>query len=97
MIKLPEHTQKRIYWNKDSTGGVACILVGYCPDTLAYFRAMFKLAKKSFPDLIEEECTCGKVSRSSSIQGFTLLLFHLESRKFEIDGWDNFGPIDFNY
>lgn len=86
-IQLPAHTQKRIYWPEDGTGR-AFILIGYCPDTLAYFQAMYAEARKSFPELRPENCTCGKVTGSRTVQGFTLLSFPLTGEKHEIEGWE---------
>ncbi len=69
MITLPTHVQKLVYRER------AYIMIGYCPDTLAYFNAMYQEALKSFPDLTEEECECGKIRKSSWCFGFTYLTF----------------------
>lgn len=61
------------------------ILVGYCPDTLAYFNALYHHAKRSFRKLTQDSATCGKVTKSPSVQGFTLLLFN--ATEF-LRGWE---------
>lgn len=61
------------------------VLVGYCPDTLDYFNALYEHAKLSFPNLAQSEITCGKVTKSSNIQGFTLLIFSLTAH---LKGWE---------
>lgn len=60
------------------------VLVGYCPDNLEYFNLLYRHAKESFPELQESAIQCGRVRRSSTIQGFTLLMFDLT----EILNWD---------
>lgn len=94
-VELPDHAQKRIY----KASRRACILVGYCPDTLAYFDALFIEAKKSFPWLKAENATCGKVTNSHSVQGFTLLTFLLpDDAPLDVEGWSiREGHIDFHY
>jgi hypothetical protein len=93
-IVLPSYAQKRIYAGGD--GATACVLVGYCPDTLAYFQVMFEEAKKSFPELTASDVTCAKVTSSPSIKGFTIILF--ECDKKPVDGWDYYdSQIDFHF
>lgn len=74
----------------------AVILVGYCPDTLAYFNAMFDEAKKTFPDLHPGGVTCGKVLESSYVKGFTVILFDVPNKPHE--GWTYYDSnLDFRY
>ncbi len=74
----------------------AVILVGYCPDTLAYFNAIFDEARKSFPDLKPDQVTCSKVSKSDCVQGFTMILFRVPNKP--VKGWSySNSHIDFNY
>lgn len=95
-IKCPEHRQKRIYWGEGRNAGV--ILVGYCPDTLAYFQALANEAKKDFPDIDDGEIICSQVTRSSSIHGFTVILFTVPGEKREVAGWDSCdGCVDFGF
>jgi len=94
-VELPEYAQKRIYWNKEGSG-TGVVLVGYCPDTLAYFLAMYEEAKKTFPQLKMNDCTCSKVHTSNCIKGFTVLLFNVSGEKREYAGWDSWNmSIDF--
>ncbi len=100
-MKYPNHAQKRIYWGKKPSaerGAAACILVGYCPDTLDYFLALYEEAKKSFPDLKIGDVTCGKVTQSSSVKSFTLIIFNIPGEKRTVDGWDDWDmDLNFNY
>lgn len=84
MATVPKHTTQHLYLNwKDGKPerrngiitGTFVMLVGYCPDTLDYFNALFRKARKSFPKLSQEGVICGKVTKSDRIQGFTLLMF----------------------
>ncbi len=85
---------KRIYAPKDRVSATACILVGYCPDTLAHFQAIYEEAKKSFPHLTPEMVTCGKVHESSYVKGFTLVIFDCPRKK--VKGWEYYeSGIDF--
>ncbi len=63
----------------------AVMLVGYCDDTLDNFKTMVEVARKSFPDLKDEEVTCSKVRKSSSVQGFTVIIFPVTVK--EAEGW----------
>jgi len=81
MAKAPKHTKKRIYWNKEGTSANVFLLVGYCPETLEYYDALYKEAKKDFPNLKKEEVQCGRVTKSNTIQGYTLIRFYIHSTK----------------
>lgn len=95
-IKPPKHTQRRIVWHSDRQGQ-AIMLVGYCPDTLPYFLGLANELKRTFPDADPEEMICAKVSKSSTIQGFTVLLCPVNGPKRKVRGWEEYGSIDFNY
>lgn len=98
MAELPGHAIKIIFWHEG--GGRAFILIGYCPDTLAYFQAMFAEAQKTFPDIRPEDVTCGKVSRSQSMYGFTLMAFDVpKTERREYVGWNSRdgAPNDIGY
>ncbi len=97
LVILPNHITKRIYWNENGDSARCFILIGYCPDTLAYFIEMAKEAQKSFPDLDFANVTCSKVSRSPSIYGFTLITFAIPGPKRDIKGWQEYHSVDFNY
>ena len=101
-ITLPAHAQRRIYWSQQQGSkrwvGTAFILVGYCPNTLAYFQVMFDDAQKTFRTLNAAHVTCGQVTRSSSIQGFTLITFPVIGPRKEYKGWGSYeGNVDFTY
>ena len=85
----PEHTQRRVVWNCDNAGnGQLVILVGYCPDTLAYFAGLFQDAKRSCPDIREEDAVCSKVRKSNCHYGFTLMLIPIKGPERHIEGFE---------
>jgi len=93
-VTLPKHVERYVTWQNNQSH--AYYLVGYCPDTLAYFQALFEDAKKTFPDLDAKDCTCSKVRRSSSKDGFTYFGFPINGPKREIKGFGE-RDIDFGY
>lgn len=84
---VPKHATYNLFLNHDhdkdqhvktddgTFTGQFGILIGYCPDTLECFQAMYEAAKKSFPALTPGDVTCGRVTQSSYNKGFTLILF----------------------
>ncbi len=88
----PKYTKKRLY-----KGNIAVILVGYCPDTLDRFVGLYKEAKKDFPGLKPEDVTCSKVTKSDSIQGYTIIMFPFKKGPKNPEDWEEYGEINFNY
>ena len=78
------HANKVIYWNEKDRCGQAFILVGYCPNTLNYFSALFEEAKKSYPELSMGEVTCSEVRKSDWCKGYTLITFSVNKKA---EGW----------
>lgn len=99
MVEFPQHAKKRIYWGDGKAGsGRGVILVGYCPDTLAYFNALAAEAKKSFPDLTDDDIACGRVCDSPVVNQFTVIVFQVHGKKRKIAGWESYNcNIDFRY
>ena len=102
-VTLPRHTTKHIQWNKDGNGCSAFILIGYCPDTLAYFQAMADKLKEAFPHVKDEDITCGKVTYSDYCKGFTIIVASVKIEKtllvekgLKALGWTE-RDINFNY
>lgn len=95
-VTLPKHATNHVYWSETGQSGWAYVLVGYCPDTLAYFKAIGERLKKQFPEVKETNITCAKVSKSESVYGFTIGLTSIKGPKRKIKGWSE-RPIDFNY
>lgn len=93
----PKHTRRRIVWNKDENGGKAILLVGYCPDTLPYFLGLAQDLKERIPEANLNEAICAKVSKSDYLYGFTVLLAPVDCKKRNIEGFDEYKSIDFNY
>jgi hypothetical protein len=103
--KAPDHTTDRIYWHTEpETGkvtGRAFVLCGYCPDTLDYFAALYWWALDRTVggiNLFPSDCMCGKIRKSSSIQGFTFISFQVSGPIREFLGFENYtSPIDFTF
>lgn len=49
------------------------VLVGYCPQTIPYYRKMIKELRKTFPAAKVKDVDLGKVTKSSCVKGFTLI------------------------
>jgi hypothetical protein len=64
------------------------VLCGYCPSTLDNYAAMFRRAKRAFPDLKRSHCECGKVKSSSTVCGYAVLKFHITIPDVVPDGWE---------
>ncbi len=86
--------RKHIYWRKDmSSSGKGKmfanvhLLVGYCPTTIAYFQALAEELRKTFPEAKDEDLYCGQVTKSHSVDGFTLLRWNAEIDKKEYKGF----------
>lgn len=73
------------------------ILVGYCSDTLPYFIRMAQELKKAVPELDLSEVTCGKVTNSYYVKGFTLVIAPIAGPKRDIPGYVVRRSIYFNY
>ncbi len=55
------------------------VLVGYCPQTIPYYQKMIKELRKTFPRAKTEDVDLGKVTKSSCVQGFTLITYSTEA------------------
>lgn len=91
---LPKHTQRFVVWDRPNDGGRLVYLVGYCPDALSYYLAMFMDAQKVVPEINAGDTLCSKVSKSCCCQGFTLMLIDIAGPKRKIEGfkeckWDD--------
>lgn len=84
----PKHHRKMIYWGPN--GSTAFLLVGYCPKTISSYRGLAEEARKSFPALEDSDVQCGVVTRSASVDGFTLIRFSVPGERREIKGWTNY-------
>lgn len=94
------NVRKRIYQYQhgDRKVSIGVILVGYCPDTLLNFMALFQIAQRDFPKIKMENVNCGKVTKSDTIKGYTLILFEIHSKFTIPDKWDVCDyPLNFNY
>lgn len=97
--KCPKHVIKDIYVFEQSAK--AFMFVGYCSQTLDYYLALYEEALKSFPYLKLTDCECGRVTKSSSRCGFTILTFNLKLSQVtkKIKGWNTYNKeyLDFNW
>lgn len=59
------------------------VLVGYCPQTIPYYRKMIKELQKTFPAAKIKDVDLGKVTKSSCVQGFTLIAWSGEASFIE--------------
>lgn len=59
------------------------VLVGYCPQTIPYYQKMIKELRKTFPRAKTEDISLGKVTKSSCVQGFTLITYSTETSFIE--------------
>lgn len=85
-----------VYVGEKRPTAIAAMLVGYCDDNLENFIAMTEVARESFSDLKNSDVTCSKVTRSSYMKGFTVILFSVPNKA--VEGWHyDQGCIDFNF
>lgn len=112
-FKLPSlkkaHIVRYVVWdtcNRDENtpdeelNGTLYVLVGYCPDSLPYFVALFKNTLQLIGDEKVDVNTsiCGKVNQSMSMKNFTLLRLQLvEKGKREINGFTAIDHLDIYY
>lgn len=59
------------------------VLVGYCPQTIPYYEKMIAELKRTFPKAETRDIELGKVSKSSCVQGFTLITWYGEASFWE--------------
>ncbi len=59
------------------------VLVGYCPQTIPYYQKMIKELRKTFPAAKVKDVNLGKVTKSSYVQGFTLITWSGEASFWE--------------
>lgn len=97
----PDYTQRYVIWHANepqtappgvshtttTEGGQLIVLVGYCPDTLAWFAGMFADMQAACPDVNAERAICTKVRESSCRKGFTLLLADIKGEPRDIPGF----------
>jgi hypothetical protein len=87
----PTYTQRIVVWSKNDTGGhrgTCVMLVGYCPDTLPYFMGLVLDAASYIPDLNLKRAICSKVTKSRTIQGFTIVIIPILGAKRKIKGFE---------
>ena len=87
-IVLPEFTERYVIWSEDGSSGSLITLVGYCPDTLAYYQAMFEDMKLSVPGLINSKAMCTRVHASIVRKNFTMMMAPIDGPERTIDRFD---------
>ena len=97
-------THKIIYWREDtkSDSDKKCfsnvhMLVGYNPRRLSDYQEMLKEMQKTFPEANETNVECGFVTKSMSVQAFTLLMFNARLKRKDYQGWDVRNQCEYNY
>jgi len=97
-------THKIIYWREDmkSEADGKCfanvhMLVGYNPRRLKDYQEMLKEMQKQFPEANETNVECGFVTKSQSVQAFTLLMFNGQLERKDYEGWNVSEKCEYNY
>lgn len=87
-------TYKYIHWRndlpKDSSGNRFAnihLLVGYRPETVMAFQQLAQQLRKSFPQATDDKVRCGKVTKSSYCQGFSIVAFDGHIPEGAYPGW----------
>lgn len=63
------------------------LLVGYNQGNLTDFQEMAAELRKTFPQATDDQIHCGKVIRSVSVDGFTIVTWNAHLPKDKYDGW----------
>jgi len=87
-------TYKFIYWRpdiKESSDGKMWanvhLLVGYNQCSIVDYQKMAEELRKTFPEATDDKVRCGKVTKSSYCQGFSIIAFDARIPKGEYPGW----------
>lgn len=95
---------KNIYWRDDmktSDGkpyATVHLTVGYNQGTLADYRQMAEELKKTFPQATDNLISCGKILRSSHMEGHSIVSWHGHLEKTDYPGWrQQDGIPEYNY
>lgn len=85
------HAQKRIYWERNGKYGTAVIVVCYCDTSIENYNRLFEEAKLSFPELMPDKVTAGRVSGSDrQVAGGTVIMFTVPGARRNVEGWENY-------
>ncbi len=97
-IISPHHpnTYKYIYWaipddmranEKGEFFARVHLLVGYNQGSVSDFRKMAAHLRETFPQASEKNISCGTVTRSINMRGFTIIAWYHHIPKGEYPGW----------
>ncbi len=84
---------KRIYWldgktkNEGTQLASVHVLVGYSQGSIDDYMSMAATLRETFPQATNDKLFCSKVIKSSSVNGFTILVWTAEIPKQEYPGW----------
>ena len=85
---------KYIYWRKDmrehEDGRCFAnihLLKGYNQGTITDFQAMADELRQTFPQATNDEIHCGTVSKSSCVNGFSIVTWNAHILMAEYPGW----------
>ena len=68
----------------------------HCTRTLDDYDAMFRKAKRAFPDLRKCQCECGKAGAVKPASRYAVLQFHVTIPDIIPEGWElKDGPLGF--
>jgi len=87
-------THKYIYWRPDSPANEkgemyanVHLLVGYNQASITDLRKMADELRETFPQATDDQICGGKVSKSSSVLGFTIITWGAHLPKGAYPGW----------
>ena len=82
--------RKQLYQRPDlerKHGKIACnvhLLEGYNSESLTAFQRMARILRKDFPQAKPKDIGCGKVHKSSSVYGYSIVAFFVYLSEAEI-------------
>src|SRR5688572_14921836 len=96
--------RKYIYWRNDcpSKDGKSFVnvhlLVGYNQATITDFQGMAAELRKTFPEAKDDEIGCGKIHKSSCVDGFSIIRWSTYlSYGTSYEGWISVDGGDMEY
>ena len=95
---------KYIYWrpelkSKSSPGKMFAnvhVLVGYNQCSITDIQEMADELRKTFPEATDSEITCGKVTKSRCVQGFTIIAWNMSIDKKKYPGWMELKQLEYS-
>lgn len=98
--------RKYIYWrpdlSKNDQGQMSAnvhYLIGYNSCSITAFQEMAAEVRKTFPQATDDQVECGKVHKSSSVNGFSIVTWSGHLPEGEYPGWTQIehGRMEYNW